>query len=140
MPDLYLTLSLGLEFEGFHYKLIAAVILPKDSKSVVSKYTEERENNWFDEYEQELARLLDLKKDIDDQIITLRKELIQQMEVHGEEKVNSTRFTISYSPPKTIMQFNSKLFREENQELFVKYCKPIQKAASIVVRRNNYEE
>ena len=204
LPDLYLTLSLGLEFEGFHYKLIAAVVLLDNSNFGDSKsdmpdekisymdqqkqlhpnayakwsqeeddllkemlkqgasidelmtrfkrnegairsrlkklYLNEESNHWFDKYEQELASLLDLKKDIDDKIVALRKDLLQQMELHGEEKVNSTRFTVSYSPPKTIMQFDSKLFREENQELFVKYCKPIQKAASIVVRRNNKEE
>lgn len=203
LKDVYLTLSLGLAFEGFHFKLVAAVIFPPDfeignAKSLspqretsymdqqkqlhpnaYAKWSQEEDNllkemhkqgatlnelmvqfkrnegsirsrlkklfmeeepNWFDEYEKELARLLDLKKDIDDRIAALRKDLLQQMEIHGEEKLNSTRFTINYMPPKTVMQFDSKSFREENQELFVKYCKPIQKRASIVVRRNNSDE
>ena len=224
LPDLYLTLSLGLEFEGFHYKLVAAVILPPnlevdDAESLIPDkeisykdqqkqihpnaytkwsqeedgllkamlkqgasinelmaqfkrnegairsrvkklYLDEKSNHWFDEYEQELTHLFDLKQDIDDRIATLRKKLLEQMEIHREEKIKSKRFTISYSPPRIAMQFDSELlkeenedlyrsyctlfdsktFREENQELYKNYCKPIQKAASIVVRRNSINE
>ena len=199
----YLTLSLGLEFEGFHFKLVAAVLPPvleTDSTNAFSydkpisymelqkqlhpnayaKWSQEDdallvemhkqgasveeimirfERNegairarlkkllmdeepeyWFDKYERELTYLLDQKRDIDDRIAALRKDLLQQMELQGEEKVVSTRFTVSYIPSKTIMQFDNKLFREENKELYVKYCKPIQKVASIVVRRNNNDE
>ena len=199
----YLTLSLGLEFEGFHFKLVAAVLPPvleTDSTNAFSydkpisymelqkqlhpnayaKWSQEDdalllelhkqgasleeimirfERNegairarlkkllmdeepeyWFDKYERELTYLLDQKRDIDDRIAALRKDLLQQMELQGEEKVVSTRFTVSYMPSKTIMQFDNKLFREENKELYVKYCKPIQKVASIVVRRNNNDE
>ena len=199
----YLTLSLGLEFEGFHFKLVAAILPPnketyfteassidepisymdqqkqlhpnayakwsqeddglllekhKRGASIQEMMTQFERNEgairsrlkkllienaseyWFDKYDRELARLLDLKKEVDDKIAVLRKELLQQMENRGEEKVLSSRFIISYSPPKTIMQFDSKLFREENSEIFVKYCKPTQKAASIVVRQKNENE
>ena len=105
-----------------------------------------------------MTRLLDLKKDVDDRLAALRKELLHQMEIHGEEKVKSERFTVSYTPPKIVMQFNnqlfkeeneqlyrnyctifdSKLFREENMELYESYCnKPVQKGASIVVRKKD---
>lgn len=131
LKDVYLTLSLGLEFDGFHFKLVAGVIIPSHS---------EKETDWFDKYEQELVRLIELKKDTEDKIVALRKELIQQMEIHGAEKVTSKAFTISYNPPRCVMQFNSKLFKEENQELYTSYCKPVQKDASIVVRRNSTKE
>ena len=91
----------------------------------------------------------------------MRNELLQQMEIQGEEKVKSENFTVSYMPPRIVMQFNnqlfkeeneqlyrsyctifdSKLFREENKELYASYCnKPIQKGASIVVRRKQQDE
>ena len=225
MQDVFLTLSLGMEFEGFHFKLVAAVLSPNLEKDLIKSSSpdkpisymdqqkqmhpnayakwsqeddalllemhkqgasimeimtrfernegairsrlkklliiEEGTNYWFDEYEKELTRLLDLKKDVDDRLEALRKELLQQMEIHGEEKIKSERFTVSYTPPKTVMQFNnqlfkeeneqlyrnycmifdSKLFREENKELYESYCnKPVQKGASIVVRKKQQEE
>jgi hypothetical protein len=108
-----------------------------------------------------LTRLLDFKKDVDDRLEALRKELLQQMEIHGEEKINSERFTVSYTPPKTVMQFDNQLFREENEQLYRNYCtifdsklfreenkelyesycnKPVQKGPSIVVRKKQQEE
>lgn len=199
----YLTLSLGLEFEGFHFKLVAAVLPtnketnpPKASSldepisymnqqkqlhpNAYAKWSQEDDalllemhkrgasikemmtrfernegsiqsrlkklliedvsDYWFDKYERDLARLIELKKDIDDRIAALRKELLQQMEIQGEEKIVSSKFTVNYVPPKTIMQFDGKLFREENQELYASYCKPKQKEASIIVRQNSPKE
>lgn len=220
----YLTLSLGLEFEGFHFKLVAAVFpptietnlteassleepisymdqqkqmhpnayakwSPEDDalllemqvqgasiKEMMTRFErnegairsrlkklllEDESEYWFDKYERELARLLDLKKDVDHRIAALRKELLQQMEIHGEDKVKSARFSVSYTPPKTVLQFDkdlfreeneelyssyctifdSKLFKEENQELYANYCKkPVHKSASIVVRQNTPKE
>ena len=140
----YLTLSLGLEFEGFHFKLVAAVLLPNKEKNFTeassldepisymdqqkqlhpnayAKWSQEDDalllemhkrgssikemiirfernegaiqsrlkklliedvsDYWFDKYERELARLLDLKKDVDDRIAALRKELLQQIKI-----------------------------------------------------------
>ena len=56
LHGVYLTLSLGLEFEGFHFKLVAAVI--QTDKHLY----QEKAENWFDKYELELVRLLDKKK------------------------------------------------------------------------------
>ena len=93
-------------------------------------------DGWFEEYDQELARLIGLKKEIEDQINVLRSKLLVQMEKYGIEKVNSQQFTVSYTPPKTVMQFDSRAFREENEELYSNYCKPKQREASITVKRN----
>ncbi len=205
LQGVYLTLSLGLEFEGFHFKLVAAVILTEEPKIVSSvasdtsgeveelsymekqklrypnayaKWSEEddallmelqaqgltvgelarefnrnmgaiqsrlkklknEEESWFEVYEQQLARLIEQKKDIETQIEELRRNLVEQMELHGEEKVSSERFIVTYQPPRTVMQFDGKAFREENQALYERYCKPKKREAMIVVRRNKADE
>ena len=202
IPDVYLTLSLGLEFEGWHHKLVAGVIIPTDasqteyddsvsymeqqkrlhtnayakwtpeddeqlkvlyrkgtsiqkltqifgrnegaiysrigklgleSKRGASQHTDE---NWFEKYDQELARLLDKRNEIDEQINEVRAKILEQMESHGVEKIHSEQFSVSYTPAKTVMQFDSKAFRAENELLYINYCKPKQREASIVVKRN----
>ena len=218
LNDVYLTLSLGLEFEGWHHKLVAGVIIPADSKkpyytegvsymeqqkqihhNAYAKWTtdddeqlkilyeegvyiqdmcsilgrndgairsrisklrldidisaphifdkgtnssaisQHNHQSWFDEYERELARLLDKKSEIEEQINEIRTKILQGMEKHGMERINSERFSVSYTPAKTIMQFDSRAFRTENEELYSSYCKPKQREASIVVKRNEKE-
>ena len=216
--NIYLTLSLGLEFEGWHHKLVAGVIILTESKKScdgegisymeqqkkihfnayakwttgddekLRNYVEEgvsiqglcslfgrnegairsrisklgldtdisaphifdkgtnssaisQHNNqiWFDEYERELARLLDKKGEIEEQINEIRAKILQGMEKHGLEIINSEHFSVYYTPAKTIMQFDSRAFRTENEELYSSYCKPKQREASIVVKRNEKE-
>ena len=132
LKDVYLALSLGMEFEGFHFKLVAAVIQIKDgmitSEQVVS-------NDWFEDYETEMVRLINQKQAIEEQIAALRAKVVQQMEMHHSEKVVSKQLTVVYNPARTVMQFDSKAFRAENEALYAQYCKPHEKEASIVVRR-----
>lgn len=214
IPDVYLTLSLGLEFEGWHHKLVAGVIIPADSKNpyntegvsymeqqkqihhnAYSKWTTDDDDQlkilyeegvyiqdicsilgrnegairsrisklgldidistphifdkgtnssiisqhnpqfWFVEYEQELVRLLDKKNEIEEQINEVRSKILQGMESHSLDKISSEHFSVSYTPAKTIMQFDSRAFRTENEELYFSYCKPKQREASIVVKR-----
>ena len=212
--DVYLTLSLGLEFEGWHHKLVAGVIIPTDSTkphdtelisymdlqkqlhhNAYAKWTNEDDEqlcklveegvsiqelsrifernegairsrisklgldvdnstlhifgqdnghasshnnhpNWFDEYERELVRLLEKKNDIEEQISEVRAKILQGMESHCLDKIQSEQFTVSYTPTKTVMQFDSRLFRTENEELYSSYCKPREREASIVIKRN----
>lgn len=215
IPDVYLALSLGLEFEGWHHKLVAGVIIPTDSakshdteaisymdqqkqlhhnayakwtneddeqlctlveegvsiqelcrifgrnegaiRSRISKFgldveiptphifdngtnnsnmPQNSQSDWFDEYEQELARLLDKKSEIEEQINEVRAKILQGMEAHGLNKINSEQFSVSYTPARTVIQFDSKAFRMENEELYSSYCKPRVREASIVVKRN----
>ena len=202
IPDVYLTLSLGLEFEGWHHKLVAGVIIPATSSqthnvegvsymeqqkrlhtnayakwtpeddeqlkvlyrrgtsiqeltqlfgrnegaiySRISKLGLENEKgisqqtykNWFEKYDHELARLLDKRNEIDEQINEVRSKIQEQMESHGLEKTQSKHFIISYTPSKIVMQFDSRAFRAENELLYINYCKPKQREASIVVKRN----
>ena len=62
------------------------------------------------------------------------------MEAYGIDKVNSSQITVTYTPGKTVMQFDSRSFREENEELYSSYCRPKQREASIIVKRNNHME
>lgn len=147
IDNAYLTLSLGMEFEGWHHKLVAGVILPKTNdnrqRSDVSKTTIEVENSlkksstdWFDDYEKELVSLLEMKETIEEKILLLRNNIQQEMKKQGMEKVESQHFIISYTPAKTIMQFDSRSFRQENEELFNAYCKIKQRKETIVIKRN----
>ncbi|MBQ9641290.1 MAG: siphovirus Gp157 family protein [Bacteroidaceae bacterium] len=138
IPDVYLTISLGLEFEGWHHKLIAGVIIPTDSlenENNENRTSQPKASDWFNEYEQELERLLDQKADIEEQINELRQKLLKQMESYGVEKIQSHQFSISYTPTKTVMQFDRKAFKTENEDLYFCYCKPKQREASIIVKR-----
>ena len=133
--DAYLTVSLGMEFEGFHFKLVATVFTQTYVTEPTTHVTEP--TNWFETYEHDLERLINLKKDVEQQISALRKELISQMESRSLDEVSSNKFTISYTPPTTIMRFDRQAFQAENEALYKKYCKPTEKAASIVVRNNS---
>lgn len=214
IPNVYLAISLGLEFEGWHHKLVAGVIIPTNSTkrqnaegisymnqqkqihhNAYAKWTTEddeqlrnhveegvsiqelchifgrnegairsrinklglvveistphifgngtnsssmpqnNQSSWFDEYERELVRLLDKKSEIEEQINEVRVKIQQGMETHGLDKINSEHFSVSYTPAKTVIQFDSRAFRSENEELYSNYCKPKQREASIVVKR-----
>lgn len=215
ITNVYLAISLGLEFEGWHHKLVAGVIIPTDSTkrqnadgisymnqqkklhhNAYAKWTTEddeqlctrveegvsiqelcrifernegairsiinklglvvetstphifgngtncsnmfhnNQSDWFDEYERELAWLLDKKTEIEEQINEVRTKILQGMETHSLDKIYSEQFSVSYTPAKIVMQFDGRAFRIENEELYYSYCKPKQREASIVVKRN----
>ena len=65
----------------------------------------------------------------------LRSRIQQQMEERHLDKVVTGKYSVNYTPAKTIMQFNGKAFKQENKELYASYCIPKQKEAAIVIRR-----
>ena len=140
LKDVYLVLSLGIEFEGFHFKLVATVVIPENSLFSSGKPVLMEEQQWFDGIEQEMMQLIEEKKGIEERLYELRLKIKEQMESHSQEQVKSQYFTISYTPAKTVMQFDSKSFRQDNAELYTKYCIPKQKEASIVVRQNKMKQ
>lgn len=96
---------------------------------------------WFEEYEQELDELLTKKAEIEENIKAIRSKVLQQMEERNLDTLESNKYSISYYPPRTIMQFDSKTFKEDYEDLYTSYCTPKEKEASIVVKRNKeYEE
>lgn len=92
-------------------------------------------NEWFDEYEQELNKLMLERESIEEKIKELRTRIQQQMEDRHLDKIATGKYSVCYIHAKTAMQFNSKAFKQENEELYASYCVPKQKDASIVIRK-----
>lgn len=90
--------------------------------------------NWFADYERELKRLVDLKTDTENRIEALRAKILQQMEQHSQSELNSQFFSIRYTPAHSVMKFDSKRFKAENEKLYSSYCEQQERAAAIVVR------
>ena len=109
--------------------IVVPEVFPADNRSRVQT------NDWFDGYEQELDKLLLEKASIEEKIKELRSRIQQQMEEQHLDRLTTERFSINYTPAKTIMQFNSKAFRQQNEELYALYCVPKQKDATIVIRK-----
>ena len=92
-------------------------------------------DDWFDSYEHELDKLLIEKTNLEERIKMLRSSILQQMEERHLDKIASAKYQVNYSPAKTTMQFDRKSFKKENEDLYSFYCVPIQKEASIVIRK-----
>ena len=90
---------------------------------------------WFDEYEQELDRLLVLKTEIEEKIKNVRRQIMQQMVERDVDIIETTKFSVNYNPSKTVLQFDSKKFKQDHEELYSSYCSPKEKEASLVIRR-----
>ena len=95
---------------------------------------------WFKEYEQELDELLTKKAEIEESIKAIRSKVLQQMEERNLDTLESNKYSISYYPPRTVMQFDSKAFKEDHEDLYTSYCSPKEKEASIVVKRNKEKQ
>lgn len=95
---------------------------------------------WFAEYEQELDRLLREKAEIEESIKAVRSKILRQMEERNLDIFESSKFNVSYFPPRIIQQFDSKAFKEEHEDLYSSYCSPKEREASIIVRRNKETE
>jgi ATP-dependent DNA helicase RecQ len=94
-----------------------------------------QECDWFEEYEGELQQLQSSKADIEGKIKNLCSRVLKQMEQRQLEKMESEKYQIFYYPAKNIMQFDSKAFKEDNEDLYRLYCTEKQKRASITIRR-----
>ena len=111
----------------------------KDATSMENVDKTTPDKDWFDGLEQELDRLLLEKADIEEKIADLRSRIMQQMAEHHLDTFSSSRYSISYSPAKTVLQFDREAFKAENEALYSSYCVPKEKSASIVIRKNRNE-
>ena len=139
---LFITCSLGLEHKGWHHKQASTIFelnaeessdpLPLAEKAAVA-------TDWFDEYEQELLRLMKLKQQVESEISELRQRLKLRMESQRVETVRSANFTVSYAPSKTVMRFDVRSFKTDHEELYRSYCKPQVRESNITVKRTPAE-
>lgn len=98
--------------------------------------SEEVEDDWFEQdYETELSRLIVLKEETEEKILAVREKILEEMQSRGVETLDSNQFTIKRIPAKTTMHFDSKRFKVENEELYLNYCTPKEKEATLYVKR-----
>ena len=94
------------------------------------------ENDWFEQdYETELSRLLLLKEETEEKISEVRAKILEEMQSRGVRSLNSHQFSIKVSPATTIMHFDSKRFKEENEDIYLNYCTPKEKPPTLYVKR-----
>lgn len=98
--------------------------------------TSQSNNSWFNDYQDELEMLLAQKAELEEKIQGLREMILKQMIIHKTDNLQTSKFSISYYPPRTTMQFDSKAFKEENEDLYSSYCVQKQKKATIVIKQN----
>ena len=97
---------------------------------------EEEIDDWFEEdYETELSRLIALKEETEEKISAIRAKILEEMQSRGVGSLNSDQFSIKISPATTTMHFDSKRFKVENEELYLNYCTPKEKGATLYVKR-----
>ena len=115
-------------------------ILSRIKKLDITKEEDKLSEVWFEEYEKELYKLQLEKSAIEEKISNVRLRILQEMEHRDLKRIDSTKYCVNYYPPHTIMQFDSKAFKEEHEDLYTSYCSPKEKEASIIVKRNKEEE
>ncbi|MBP5214057.1 MAG: hypothetical protein J6032_05515 [Bacteroidales bacterium] len=146
IPDVYLTISLGLALRNWHHKQVTGVIIPSAffQKKVVGDVTHTEQpqplpanadKKWLDKYGQELIRLLDKKNEIEEKIESCRSQIQEKMNSLRVKTIKSKQISVRFTPAKTVMRFDTQAFRAENEELYTNYCKPTKREACIVVRR-----
>ena len=97
---------------------------------------EEVEDDWFEQdYEAELSRLIALKEETEEKILAVREKVLEGMHSRGVDSLDSDLFTIKIIPAKSTMHFDSKRFKAENEDLYLNYCTPKEKEATLYVKR-----
>ena len=79
--------------------------------------------------------LVQLKR-LEEKIQRIRETILLQMELHKTDIIESPKFTINYIPSRITMQFDSKAFKEANEDLYSSYCTPSKRKAIIVIKQN----
>jgi hypothetical protein len=98
--------------------------------------SEEVEDDWFEQdYETELSRLIALKEETEEKILAVREKILEEMLSRGVDALDTDQFIIKKIPAKTTMHFDSKRFKVENEELYLNYCTPKEKEATLYVKR-----
>ena len=107
-----------------------------DKKEEKQEQQPESKIAWFNDYEDELLALMTQKAELEEKIQRIRETILQQMELHQTDIIESPKFTINYVPSRITMQFDSKAFKEANEDLYSSYCTPNKRKAIIVIKQN----
>ena len=107
-----------------------------DKKEEMQEQQPESKIAWFNDYEDELLALMTQKAELEEKIQRIRETILQQMELHQTDIIESPKFTINYVPSRITMQFDSKAFKEANEDLYSSYCTPNKRKAIIVIKQN----
>ena len=97
---------------------------------------EEKIDDWFEQdYEAELSRLIALREETEEKISAVRAKILEEMQSRGVDSIKSNQLSIKVSPATTTMHFDSKRFKEENEEIYLNYCTPKEKPPTLYVKR-----
>lgn len=91
---------------------------------------------WFEHLGNRLEEQLRKKAEIEAELDGLKADILEGMRNDGLEQIKTGSFTISYCKPTSSKHFEAKLLKEENKELYDKYCKTTEVKASIKIRTN----
>lgn len=91
---------------------------------------------WFEHLGNRLKEQLRKKDEIENELEGLKADILEGMRNDGLEQIKTGSFTISYCKPTSSKRFDAKLLKEENKELYDKYCKTAVVKASIKIRTN----
>lgn len=61
----------------------------------------------------------------------LKEKLLKQMELHGIDKFENDKMSITYVKGSTGIKFNATKFKKDYPTIYNKYCEPVVRAASM---------
>lgn len=79
----------------------------------------------------QLAEFERMAKEIKAKQDELKKQILEQMEIHGILKIETGELTISYIAPTSRETFDSKSFRKDNPDLYDEYVRISPVSASV---------
>jgi hypothetical protein len=101
----------------------------KDEEFVYNPLSENPD--WYPMLEQEYAKWNAVKVMAEQKLNELKEQLMKQMEAEKVTQIKSDLYTVSYIPAKKSKRFDSAAFKKENKEMYDRYQKETETAASI---------
>ena len=107
-------------------------LIEADMKSEDFVYNPLSDNpDWYPMLEQDYAKWNAVKTTAEQNLIELKKQLMKKMEAEKVTQIKSDLYTVSYIPAKKSKKFDSAAFKKENKEMYDRYQKETETAASI---------
>ena len=156
----YLTLSLGLEHEGWHHKLVAAVVEPRneseeepndvnveqiDEKSVIKKYPKAVKGE-LKEADSDVFSIWKDLKEVKKEILQLEKKKVEwelkiKQEMKTAESLIMGRETlVTWKSAKSTMKFNERHFAEDHPDLYKSYLEEKEGVRRFVINMKDEQQ